>query len=153
MATQYNAGTSAGQVLTAATMNSIGAAWETWTPALTATTTNPTLGTGGSTTGRWGRVQKIVVGHAQITFGTAGTAAGSGLYYVSTPTTAQNAGNMPVGVWTTYDGTATWQTGILQLDTSNRFRLMYGGTFVSNTTPWAWGTNDQIWLSFTYEAA
>jgi len=42
MATQYTAGLTAGQVLTAATMNQIGAAWETWTPALTASNTNPT---------------------------------------------------------------------------------------------------------------
>ena len=35
MATQYTAGFSIGQVLTAANMNSIGAAWETYTPTLT----------------------------------------------------------------------------------------------------------------------
>jgi hypothetical protein len=34
MATQYTAGLSAGQVLTAATMNSIGAAWESYTPVV-----------------------------------------------------------------------------------------------------------------------
>jgi hypothetical protein len=34
MATQYTAGLSAGQILTAATMNSIGAAWEAYTPTL-----------------------------------------------------------------------------------------------------------------------
>lgn len=32
MATQWTAGTTSGQVLTAATLNTIGAAWETWTP-------------------------------------------------------------------------------------------------------------------------
>jgi hypothetical protein len=153
MATQYNAGTSAGQVLTAATMNSIGAAWETWTPALTASTTNPTLGTGGSTTGRWGRVQKIVVGNGKITFGTAGTNAGNGLYYISNPTTAEaSQPNYAVGTWAAYDG-ASWMTGVLALDNTSKFRLMYSGSFMSQAAPWAWGTNDQIWFSFTYEAA
>ena len=37
MATQWTAGTTAGQILTAATLNTIGAAWETWTPAPTVT--------------------------------------------------------------------------------------------------------------------
>ena len=31
MATQWTAGTTSGQVLTAATLNTIGAVWETWT--------------------------------------------------------------------------------------------------------------------------
>jgi hypothetical protein len=35
MATQYTAGLTTGQVLTAATMNSIGAAWESYTPTFT----------------------------------------------------------------------------------------------------------------------
>jgi hypothetical protein len=35
MATQYTAGLSVGEVLTSATMNSIGAAWETYAPTIT----------------------------------------------------------------------------------------------------------------------
>jgi len=53
MATQWTAGTTSGQVLTAATLNTIGAVWETWTPALTASTTNPNLGTTGTSVGRY----------------------------------------------------------------------------------------------------
>ena len=101
MATQYTAGLSAGQVLTAATMNSIGAAYETWTPTLTASTTNPTLGTGSSQTGRYGRVNKSVYGQGQISFGTAGVAAGNGFYYISIPVTAQSSGVL-CGTWQAY---------------------------------------------------
>jgi hypothetical protein len=152
MATQYTAGLSAGQILTAATMNQIGAEWETWTPALTAATTNPTLGTGGTTNGRYGRIQKVVIGLGFIQFGTAGTAAGSGLYYVSLPVTAQAAGRV-IGDFQVYDGTSLWRVGTLVTDTTSRAYMMYEGSFVNNTQPWAWGTNDFIRYSFTYEAA
>ena len=51
MATQWTAGTTAGQVLTAATLNTIGAATQSYTPAWTGSTTNPVLNNG-TLTGR-----------------------------------------------------------------------------------------------------
>jgi hypothetical protein len=155
MATQYTAGLTAGQVLTAATMNSIGAAWETWTPTLTASTTNPTLGTGSTATGRYGRVNKIVHGNAQIQFGTAGVAAGSGNYFVSLPVTAQ-ANGVIGGTWQAYDSsTLTVYFGSLVLDTTSRVILYYNNpaSFVTNATPWTWAASDFIRVWFTYEAA
>ena len=152
MATQYTAGLSSGQVLTAATMNQIGAAWESYTPALTAATTNPTLGTGSTAAGRYGRIQKVVMGIGLLQFGTAGTAAGSGVYYVSLPITAKFAGEV-IGDWQAYDGTSLWRVGTLVSDTTTRAYMMYEGSFVTNTQPWAWSTSDFIRFSFTYEAA
>ena len=75
MATQYTAGLTTGQVLTAAIMNQIGAAWETWTPTITAS-----AGTYTSVTvnqAQYGRIQKIVVGRIDISITTNGTAAGA----------------------------------------------------------------------------
>lgn len=154
MATQYNAGLSAGQVLTAATMNSIGAAWETWTPVLTASVTNPTLGTGSSQTGRWAQIQKIVTGQGKIKFGTAGTANGSGTYFVSLPTAAQAATGGPCGTVFIFDGTVTTRVGVLIMSTTTTCSIRYdGGTLVTNLLPWTWGTDDEINYQFTYEAA
>jgi hypothetical protein len=76
------------------------AAWTDYTPALTAFTTNPTLGTGSVQYGRRFQIGKLVVCQFKIKFGTSGTAAGSGLYFVSIPTaTTANAvtHNLPVG--------------------------------------------------------
>lgn len=157
MATQYTAGLSAGQILTAATMNQIGAAWETWTPALTASTTNPNLGTTGTATGRYARIQKIVIGQAQFVFGGAGIAAGVGFYYCSIPITAQSAswtvGNMiaiDVSTFATTSNTAA-------LDTTARL-IGYGtggaglaASIQAGTYPWAAG--DIIRVNFCYEAA
>jgi len=155
MATQYTAGLSAGQVLTAATMNSIGDAWETWTPTLTASTTNPTLGTGSSRTGRWGRINKIVTGYGKITFGTSGTAAGSGFYQLSLPTTAQTSTPTgPIGTFYIGDGGVNVRVGVLIATSTTVATMRYdAGTLVTNAAPWAWGANAVILYTFTYEAA
>jgi hypothetical protein len=158
MATQWTAGTTSGQVLTAATMNTIGAAWETWTPTLTASTTNPTLGTGSTAAGRYGRVNKEVYGNAQISFGTSGTNAGSGFYYVSLPVTAQAAGVI-LGTYQAYDNsTATIDQGLVIADTTTKgllYRNGVGGSvfLVASGVPWAWAASDFIRIWFTYEAA
>src|SRR5688572_17632849 len=63
-----------------------------YTPALTASTTNPTLGTGSGQQGRYYRdpITGLVWGQARIAFGTSGTNAGSGTYRISLPTAVDN---------------------------------------------------------------
>jgi len=69
MATQYTAGFSIGQVLTAANMNSIGAAWETFTP-----TSSQGLAFGKTVNyAKYCQIQKTVFVQVQI------TATGAGL--------------------------------------------------------------------------
>jgi len=158
MATQYTAGLSAGQVLTAATMNSIGAAWETWTPALTGSTTNPNIGSTGTITGRYGRINKTYYGIASFNFGGTGISAGSGFYFVSLPATAQAAGPI-TGGWYAYDSSAdTIATGIMALDNTSRMAFyrngVGGGVFlVAATVPWTWASGDFMRWQFQYEAA
>jgi len=155
MATQYTAGLTAGQILTAATMNQIGAAFETWSPALTASTTNPTLGTGSSQTGRYGRVNKFVYGVGQIQFGTSGVNAGSGVYYFSIPVTAQASG-VVCGTWQAFDSSASAvYLGSLVMDTTSRMVMYYNNpaSVITNSTPVTWAASDFIRVNFNYEAA
>ena len=155
MATQWTAGTTSGQVLTAATLNTIGAEWETYTPALTASTTNPTLGTGSSVSGRYGQVNKIVCGQGQINFGSAGVAAGSGYYYVSLPIAAQSSGKV-IGQFQFYDSsTLAVYLGTLISDTTTRSLMYYGNpsSIASDSAPFTWAANDFIRYTFQYEAA
>ena len=77
MATQYTAGLTTGQVLTAATMNSIGAAWETWTPTVAATA--GTITAGSVTRAKYTRIDKLVICDFSYLITTAGTAAGASL--------------------------------------------------------------------------
>lgn len=157
MATQWTAGTTSGQVLTAATLNTIGAVWETYTPTLTASTTNPNLGTTGTAAGRYARIQKIVIGQAQFVFGGAGIAAGLGFYFCSIPITAQSAGPT-VGNMIAIDvSTFATTSNTAALDTTARV-IGYGtgggglaGSIQSTTYPWAAG--DIIRVNFCYEAA
>jgi len=157
MATQYTAGLTAGQILTAATMNQIGAVWETYTPTLTASTTNPNLGTTGTASGRYARIQKIVIGQAQFVFGGASIAAGLGFYFCSIPITAQSAGPTAGNMIAIDVSTFATTSNTAALDTTARL-IGYGtggaslaGTIQSTTYPWAAG--DIIRVNFCYEAA
>jgi hypothetical protein len=84
MATQYTAGLTTGQVLTAATMNQIGAVSEPWTPVINQGNT-PLLFV---SAGEYQRIQKTVFAWFNITVGAAGT-AGQSLAINNLPVTAR----------------------------------------------------------------
>ena len=134
----------------------------TYVPALTATTTSPTLGTGSAANGRYVRAGQLVHVQGRIAFGTAGTAAGSGNYQLSLPLAA----NFDTGV-INLDGVA-----LLSDSSSGNYVRAYlapvgGGTLcqlrytiaagvsalaaVSNSVPWTWAASDSISFAFTYE--
>jgi hypothetical protein len=95
MATQYTGGLTAGQILTAATMNSIGAAWETWTPTYTSTVLGPPTCT--TNLARYAQIGKCVFFQLGITVNAVGT--GSGRLIFTLPLTAQatTATNLSIG--------------------------------------------------------
>lgn len=66
------------------------AAWDTYTPVLTAATTNPTLGSGSVTNGWYIQIGKTVFGGGRVGFGTSGVVVGSGRYTISLPPVAAN---------------------------------------------------------------
>lgn len=132
-------------------------AWTAYTPALLASTTNPTLGTGSSATGRYVRIGRTVIGWAKIVFGTSGVAAGSGVYRVTLPFAAPLSG-VPVGNGNLYNAsTATNRTVLAGISFSTNaveFGWTGSGTYwATDTTPWTWNPSDQIGFTFTYEAA
>jgi hypothetical protein len=77
----------AGEVLTAADMNGIGE-WTDYTAVLTATVTNPTLGTGALNSSRYARIQNLIIYQYFIQFGTSGVNPGAGNYEISLPVNA-----------------------------------------------------------------
>lgn len=86
-------------------------AWTTYTPALTADTTNPTLGSGSIAYGRYKQNGKEVKCQFVIRFGSSGRNKGSGQYSVSLPVTAAAvpSGLTSVmvghgGLWRAYNG-------------------------------------------------
>lgn len=158
MATQYTDGLSGGEVLTAATMNSIGAASETFTPTWTSSGTQPAIGNG-TLTGRYFRINKLVFVQVLVTMGST-TTYGTGEYRFATPLTARAGlyGYMSNGIARVYDssanatfyGQSTFQAG----RTGDVVGLITATTaYIGQTTPMTFAANDEIQLIYWYEAA
>lgn len=130
------------------------AAYTGYTPALTAVTTNPTLGTGSTATGRYTQDNKTVHAQFNLTFGTSGTNAGSGGYRISLPVTAA-AGPDVFGHGYIYDSsTGLAIPCVFTRVTTTTAQIAYGaGGFVAHGTPFAWAASDQIQGDLVYEAA
>ena len=137
--------------------DTIPGAWTTWTPTLTATTTNPTLGSGSVQEGYYTVVNKLVVAHGYVAFGTSAS-AGSGDYRMSLPVTAARTAAANAGsVWLYDASTASgWSaTAQIQTTTTAGFNKSTSGAtiVISNSNPFTWADNDQIRAMFIYEAA
>ncbi|WP_263732553.1 hypothetical protein [Cellulomonas sp. SG140] len=71
------------------------AAWSSYTPTLTASTTNPSLGTGASVAGAYKMLDpKTCAWRVSISAGSSGVTVGSGTYYISVPVAA--LGGFPI---------------------------------------------------------
>lgn len=164
-----------GELLTASMMNTFqrdnfdatlpyGTTWQTYTPQLTATTTNPTLGSGSVQQGTYYRVGKLVAVHVFIKFGTSGVSAGSGTYEVSLPvsmdltnitTLAVPAGASAVGSGHIRDDSASGGNNDLMAGarSSTTVRMHANGQNVGDATPIVWAASDSIALMLSYPAA
>jgi hypothetical protein len=147
----------AGQTVPASQLQDLGE-YGTWTPTLTVVTlgTNPTLGTGAVTDGIYHRTGRCITIDFDITFGTSGTAAGSGTYQI---------GGLPFDIDTLGAGMAL-AGAVFALDGSTRYALMprvqsstaftlcrtaiESATEVTAAAPFAWGASDAIRGTVTY---
>lgn len=126
----------------------------TWAPVLSATTTNPTMGTGASLEGEYGLFGKLMFAWIRIQFGT-GAANGQGTYEISLPFTPVfnnlSGTNVPIGEGYITDNSPTVRIPVMCHATgSNRIRLLYkqeppGGGWVTHQDPWTWTDSDLIW--------
>ena len=147
MATQWTAGTTSGQVLTAATLNTIGAAWVDYTPTLTqSATVTKTI-----SYARYCQVQKLIVVEIFLIATSAGTAANG--VRVGLPVTANKTGQL-LGSGFIYDASTNTMYNLLPYGFDQNIAAFYyqtGSEFgVSPAVTLA--NTDQIRLKFTYEA-
>jgi len=155
MATQYTAGLSAGQVLTAATMNSIGAIPEAYTPVWTATTTNPILNNG-SISGNYFRIQNLIIGQIFLVVGST-TNVGAGFYRFTVPVNI-SGNNVFTATCQILDNSAGFTAyigaGLPTIAGSNsiEFRTHGAGTF-TQASPIPFGNGDQLRVQFMYQVA
>lgn len=132
----------------------------TWTPSLTASTSDPTLGTGSAVAGSYVYSSSFLWCAFSVQFGTSGTGAGSGNYQITgfpaNPVAGRatflsgrgrlsdSSGSVVAyfdivvndsGV-ATFRYPATWPTGT--------------ETYVTHSTPWAWAASDRLegWVEY-----
>jgi len=141
--------------LLAALVASFSPAWASWTPALTASSSNPTLGSGSSQLGSYVKIGKMVMGRGYIAFGSSGAANGSGNYQLSLPVAASTTNVNPIGTAIIVDSnTATVNMRHVCPASATICNLrQQDGALVTQAAPWAWAANDYIAYSFFYEAA
>ena len=155
----------AGEVPTAANFNSdvrdfgraFSDAWTSYTPTLTASTTNPTNWT---QTGYYMRAGKLVIAKFKLTAG-ASVTAGSGTYRVALPVNANTT--IPFGPCFAYALDASASSIVrphISIDNTAYVVLYYPATWPSGTntavasaTPYTWASGDAIGGALIYEAA
>jgi hypothetical protein len=149
MATQYTAGLTTGQVLTAATMNSIGAAWESYTP----TWTQSGAITKTVTYAKYTRINKLVI--ASVSMVATGAGTGNNAIIVGLPLSAAQTTNLPIGSGFIYDAsTNTIYNGTVQAISATTAQMYYQtGNAIGVSPNFAIASSDQIQIFVMYEAA
>lgn len=148
MATQWTAGTTSGQVLTAATLNTIGAAWVDYTPTLTqGVAVTKIIGPA-----RYCQIQKLIVVEMFLIATSAGTAAN--VVKVGLPIAAKQTGAL-VGGGFIYDASANFMYNILPfVFDANTVAFFYQtGSEFGISPAITLANTDQIRLKLIYEAA
>ena len=137
--------------------NSMFAAWTSYTPTWTGSTTNPVLGNG-TMVGRYMKFGRTVVCHINMTTGST-TTYGSGNYNWSLPFTAANAGAALIG-HAHLLGTDRWHGQIVispnATGTSPFVPITATNTrvdFMTATRPETLAAGAQVRLTFVYESA
>jgi hypothetical protein len=153
MATQWTAGTTSGQVLTAATLNTIGAVWETFTPAWTSSGVAPAIGNG-SISGNWARVNKTAFVNIFVVMGST-TTYGNGTYRFSLPSgVGINSGHTNAGNALMFDASAgyiTYLGNCTRVSATTVDIAPTGSNSATNLLPITWANADQIRLMLTYQ--
>ena len=157
----------AGEVPTAANFNTdvrdfgraFADAWTSYTPTLTASTTNPTNWT---QTGYYMRAGKLVICKFILTAG-ASVTAGSGTYRVALPVNANTTGSIEVSASSSMivdASTGNIATPTIIINNASYLEWRYPATYptgtstaVSNSAPFTWASGDVIRGALVYEAA
>lgn len=126
--------------------------WRAYTP-----TWNGTLGNG-TIEGRYLYVGRYVVAHAYLLWGST-TSGPSATFQIGLPVAfASLVGdtNQTIGYGTVHEEGGNYWTISFQRGGDNSKlagRINASTTFVSDNSPFTWGSTDKLWLTATYEAA
>ena len=129
-------------------------AWTSYTPTLTASTTNPTNWT---QTGYFMQAGKLVIAKFQVLAGGSMT-KGSGTYRVALPVNAVPQSNIPVGQVYLSSAGANYYLAHAAIPAAGYAEVVYPsgvGTIgqVTHAAPWTWAAGMSISATIVYEAA
>lgn len=136
-----------------------GGSWGTYTPALTASTTNPNLGSTGTASGLYFQLGKMVLFVAEFKFNGSGVSVGSGTFAISLPVAADSSMSsylfFPGHVTSVDDSAATTQVGTAIWATSTTINMLRHGTtqFYSSSVPQGWAAGDRLSVFGFFRAA
>lgn len=142
-----------GETLPASKLQALASEPDTYTPQLTAVTTNPTLGTGSSAEGLWVQIGPLVYCVWTIQFGNSGVNAGSGVYRVSLPVDVAPGALAEVSLGSGRANDASVGTDLgssvfhAQMAPGLPDRIqMYveEAVAISNSTGWTWAASDRL---------
>lgn len=135
--------------------------WLSYTPELTASVVNPTLGAGSTAIGRYTRFGRTIHGNARIQFGSGGgAAAGSGTYFISLPTGRDEQSPYDISaacgsgdIFDISPGERHIVVPRLTTTSTTTVVLSYHGTtgVVTAVAPFTWAAGDTISICFTYD--
>ncbi|MEV6803131.1 hypothetical protein [Streptomyces sp. NPDC051132] len=136
--------------------NSMFAAWTSYTPAWTASTTNPVL-SNGTMVGRYMKWGRTVLCEINLTMGSL-TTFGSGNYAFGLPVQAANAGTNVIG-HAQLLGTDRWMGQVVISASGTTCAAFFPTTgnpkasFLTQVLPESHAAGDQVRLTFVYESA
>lgn len=127
------------------------AGWVAFTPTLTASVSDPDLGTDPVVQGRWRLDAGVVAWQAAIVFGT-GSSPGSGIYNVTLPmpATAFLAGIINALCGTVQMTDASANIAHLGVVHSDGAMVAHGAANVTDAVPWAWADGDALLFGGIY---
>jgi hypothetical protein len=140
-----------GEVLSASKLQSLGLTG-TYTPVLTASTTNPTMGSGAVANGWYHLNGRCMDVWFNMTFG-SGMNPGSGIYSVSYPPGYSKTTGFPdldVGSVRLVDISGGTYNHASVIGSTGMFFEYANGTLVTNSSPWTWAQGDIMLGHATY---
>lgn len=132
-----------------------------YVPVLTASSSNPTLGTGNVAVGKYTYLPGGMIKYRfYVQFGTASVATGSGTYQISLPLTAADAlagasvEDCGSGIVRDSSGATQRQATLVILSSTLDKLIMYADDVpVTAVAPWTWAASDYLTGSIVYQAA
>lgn len=138
-----------GSRLTPALLNDLAPNWTTYTPVLTATTTNPVLNNG-TATGRYLQWGKTCIYTGIITMGST-TTYGSGAYLLSAPIALLTTDAVGMIWLNDVSASASARMGVLAGASGTNFAPLTTSGNVTPTNPWTWAVGDAMRWWIMYE--